>query len=234
MGAKYNRGYIGNCKYSDMSVFSFHPVKHITTAEGGAITTNNKKLYNKLLMFRTHGMHKDPDMFYNKELAFDINGEQNLWYYEMPEVGQNYRITDIQCALGLSQLKRNDNSVQKRRKIADRYNELFHENKYIQNPIEKKDAKHAYHLYTILIDFDSLGKTRNTVMKELRDLKVGTQVLYIPVHLQPYYANKYGYKWGDFPQSEDYYNHCLSIPMFHGLKFHELEYVADCINKVIS
>tara|TARA_B100000315_G_C14474731_1_gene540056 strand:- start:610 stop:1149 length:540 start_codon:yes stop_codon:yes gene_type:complete len=179
-------------------------------------------------------MHKEADLFQNQELAFDSNGDQNMWYYEMAEVGHNYRITDLQCALGLSQLKRNDDSVERRRAIAKEYSKAFAENEFIRTPVEKPYVKHAYHLYTILIDFDSLGKTRNTVMKELKKLRVGTQVLYIPVHLQPYYANKYGYKLGDFPIAEDYYRHCLSIPMFHGLELHEVENVIDCINKVIS
>lgn len=233
LGGIYNDTKVGSCNYSDMSIFSFHPVKHITTGEGGAITTNNEKLYNKLLRFRTHGMHKDPTMFCNKELAFDNDGKQNLWYYEMLEVGQNYRITDIQCALGLSQLRKNDTFVEKRKEIALLYNKRFKNNSLITTPIEKSNVHHAYHLYTILIDFEKLGKSRNIVINELRDFNIGTQVLYIPVHLQPYYAKKYGYKMGDFPQSEDYYNRCLSIPMFPGLESHEVEYVIDCINKVI-
>jgi len=233
-GGMYNNTKIGSCKYSDMSIFSFHPVKHITTAEGGMITTNDEQLYNKLLRFRTHGMHKDPALFQNKTLAFDANGDQNIWYYEMFEVGHNYRITDIQCALGSSQLSKNDNSVKKRRSIASRYNAQFRNNPYITTPKEQSNVKHAYHLYTVLIDFEKLGKTRNTVMGELRDLKIGTQVLYIPVHLQPYYANKYRYKMGDFPYSENYYAHCLSIPMFHGLESEEVEYVIKCVNSVIA
>ena len=136
-GGTYNNTKIGSCKYSDMSIFSFHPVKHITTAEGGMITTNDEQLYNKLLRFRTHGMHKDPALFQNKLLAFDANGDQNIWYYEMCDVGYNYRITDIQCALGLSQLSKNDNSVKKRRSIASRYNTKFRDNPYITTPKEQ-------------------------------------------------------------------------------------------------
>ena len=233
-GGKYRDHKVGSCEFSDMSVFSFHPVKHMTTGEGGMITTNNENLYKKLLRLRIHGMHKDPSLFQNKELAYAPDGELNMWYYEMFEVGYNYRITDIQCALGLSQLKKNDKGIEKRRLIASKYNEAFCENKLIQTPIEKHNVKHAYHLYTISVDFEELGKSRNAVMKELRDFKIGTQVLYIPVHLQPYYAKKYSYKWGDFPASEDYYNQCLSIPMFHGLETHEVEYVIDCIKKVIA
>ena len=217
-----------------MSTFSFHPVKHLTTAEGGMITTNDEKLYKRLLTLRTHGMHKEAALFKNRELAFDSNGEQNMWYYEMAEVGYNYRITDLQCALGLSQLTRNDNSIVKRRLIADEYNKAFKENELIRTPSEKPYVNHAYHLYTILIDFDSLRKTRNKAMKELKQLGVGTQVLYIPIHLQPFYANKYGSQFGDFPVSEDYYKHCLSIPMFQGLESNEVEYVIECIDKVLS
>jgi UDP-4-amino-4,6-dideoxy-N-acetyl-beta-L-altrosamine transaminase len=232
-GGKYGQQKVGSCHFSDMSIFSFHPVKHMTAGEGGMVTTNNEDLYKKLLRFRIHGMHKDPSLYQNKELAYDPDGELNMWYYEMFEVGHNYRITDIQCALGLSQLKKNDKGVDKRRLIASQYNEAFRDNMFIKTPIEKTNVKHAYHLYTILVDFDELGKSRNAVMKELRDQKIGTQVLYIPVHLQPYYANKYGTKWGDFPMAEDYYDHCLSIPMFPGLEANEVQHVIDCINKVI-
>ena len=234
LGGFYESKNIGSCTFSDMSTFSFHPVKHITCGEGGMVTTNDEKLYERLLRFRNHGMHKDPNLFINKSLAFEKNGDQNIWYYEMLEVGHNYRITDIQCALGLSQLKKNDESVKKRRAFASRYNSQFRDNPYITTPTEQSNVKHAYHLFTILVDFDKMGKTRNTVMGELRDLKIGTQVLYIPIHLQPYYAKKYGHKLGDFNSSESYYTHCLSIPMFHGLKSEEVEYVIECVNRVIA
>ena len=234
LGGKYKGTKVGSCTFSEMSIFSFHPVKHITTAEGGAVTTNDKNLYEKLSRFRNHGMHKDLGDFINRELAFDNDGSPNLWYYEMPEVGHNYRITDIQCALGLSQLRKSDKFIEKRREIARKYNDNFRENQLISVPFENENSTHAYHLYTILVDFDKLGKSRNKVMKELLEFKIGTQVLYIPVHLQPYYAKKYGYRLRDFPVSEDYYNHCLSIPMFPSLTNAEVDYVIETANAVIS
>jgi UDP-4-amino-4,6-dideoxy-N-acetyl-beta-L-altrosamine transaminase len=236
LGGKYKGIKVGSCAFSEMSIFSFHPVKHITTAEGGAVTTNDKNIYEKLLRFRNHGMHKDSGDFINRELAFDNDEDEspNLWYYEMPEVGHNYRITDIQCALGLSQLRKNDKFIENRREIARKYNGNFRESQLITIPFESEDSTHAYHLYTILVDFDKLGKSRNKVMKELLEFKIGTQVLYIPVHLQPYYAKKYGYRLGDFPVSEDYYNHCLSIPIFPSLTNAEVDYVIETVNAVIS
>tara|TARA_B100000315_G_C14556033_1_gene578201 strand:+ start:698 stop:1891 length:1194 start_codon:yes stop_codon:yes gene_type:complete len=234
LGGEYKGTKVGSCTFSDLSTFSFHPVKHITTAEGGAVTSNDKELYKKLLRYRNHGMHKDSEDFINKELAFDKKRSPNIWYYEMPDIGHNYRITDIQCALGISQLRKNERFVNSRRRIAQEYNNGFKTNPLITTPFENKITKHVYHLYTILIDFQKLGKSRNQAMKELRDINVGTQVLYIPVHLQPYYTNKYGYKLGDFKISEDYYKDCLSIPMFPTLSDLEVEYIIDNINNVIS
>tara|TARA_B100000686_G_C16730441_1_gene940342 strand:- start:579 stop:1775 length:1197 start_codon:yes stop_codon:yes gene_type:complete len=234
LGGEYKNTKIGACKFSEMSTFSFHPVKHITTAEGGAVTTNDKDLYKKLLRFRNHGMHKDSKDFINKDLAFEKDEIPNLWYYEMPEVSHNYRITDIQCALGKSQLKKNNIFVNHRRRIAKEYDQGFKNNIFITTPIELDHIKHVYHLYVILIDFENLQKSRNQVMKELREHKIGTQVLYIPVHLQPYYKKKYGFKNGDFKLSEKYYQHCLSIPMFPSLTKDEVDYVIKIINTTIS
>ena len=234
LGGEYKDTKVGSCTFSEMSIFSFHPVKHITTGEGGAVTTNDKELYKKLLRYRNHGMHKDSEDFINKKLAFDKEGSPNLWYYEMPEIGHNYRITDIQCALGISQLKKNDNFIHSRRKIAEEYNKGFKANTLITTPFENEGTKHVFHLYTILIDFNKLGKNRSEVMQELRDVNIGSQVLYIPVHLQPFYAQKYGFKLGDFKISETYYQGCLSIPMFPALSNLEVEYIIDTINTVIS
>jgi dTDP-4-amino-4,6-dideoxygalactose transaminase len=167
-------------------------------------------------------------------MAFDNNKNANVWYYEMTELGLNYRITDIQSALGESQLKKIDQFIDMRRKIAKIYNMGFAKNDLITTPAESSNVIHAYHLYTILIDFEKLSKTRNQVMQELKAENIGTQVLYIPVHLQPYYSKKYGFKKGDFPIAEKYYQNCLSIPIFPHLKECEVNHVIDKINLIIS
>ena len=235
LGGSYNKKKIGSCFYSDISTFSFHPVKPITTAEGGMVTTNSKEIYKKLLIYRTHGIHKISKDFKNKKLAFDKDGSINAWYYEMNNLGYNYRITDIQCALGESQLKKINKFIKTRRKIAKIYNKGFKKNKLITTPFEDTDkVVHAYHLYTILINFKKLGKSRNQVMSELKKFNIGSQVLYIPVHIQPYYANKYGYKFGNFPNAETYYKNCLSIPIFPGISNKEINYVINKVNSIIS
>tara|TARA_B100001123_G_C14708425_1_gene788166 strand:- start:136 stop:645 length:510 start_codon:yes stop_codon:yes gene_type:complete len=167
-------------------------------------------------------------------MAFDNNKNANAWYYEMTELGLNYRITDIQAALGESQLRKIDQFIDMRRKIAKIYNMGFAKNDLITTPTESSNVMHAYHLYTILIDFEKLNKTRNQVMQELKTENIGTQVLYIPVHLQPYYSKKYGFKKGDFPIAEKYYQSCLSIPIFPHLKECEVNYVIDRINLIVS
>jgi len=233
LGGKYNKYKIGSCKYSDISTFSFHPVKPITTGEGGMITTNNKKMYEKLLIFRTHGIIKDQRKFYNKKNAFDKK-IVNRWYYEMIDLGYNFRLTDIQSALGLSQLKRLNEFTFKRNKIAKKYNEAFKNNKNITIPKIKENIDHAYHLYTLLFNFKKIGKTRNEIMTELFNHKIGSQVLYIPIYKQPYYERKYKFKTKNFKNSEHYYNHALSIPIFPDLKAKEQNYIIDLINKITN
>ena len=179
-------------------------------------------------------MHKDPDDFINKELALDDKGLPNIWYYEMPEIGHNYRITDIQCALGITQLKKNNSFIESRREIAKIYNTAFRENPYITIPFVSEEIKHAYHLYIINVNFEKLGKSRNQVMKELKNEMIGTQVLYIPIHLQPYYVGKYNFNRGDFHNSEKYYERCLCIPMYPSLTKLEIDYIIDRINSIIS
>ena len=221
LGGSYNNFKVGSCKYSDISTFSFHPVKPITTAEGGMITTNNKKIYQKLLLYRTHGIHKNPDAFKNKSLAFDDNNEPNRWYYEMDVLGFNYRMTDLQAALGKSQLKRVRLFTKTRNKIAKIYNENFNDLINLKLPYKNKNVMHAYHLYTILVNFKKIKKTKNNFMKLLAKKGIGSQVLYIPVFLQPYYKRKYNYKSKNFPQSMKYYEQALSIPVFFGLSKRE-------------
>lgn len=234
LGGEFKKKKIGSCFFSEVSTFSFHPVKPITTGEGGMITTNSFAIYKKLLLFRTHGIHKNKENFINKNLGFDENKDQNIWYYEMQELGFNYRMTDIQAALGNSQLKKLNNFTKERSKIAKAYNKGFKTNKLIHVPRVSKDVKHAYHLYTILINFRKLKKSRNKVMKELRKFNIGSQVLYIPVHLQPYYKQKYNYKNREFPNAEKYYRDCLSIPIFPGIKKREIDFIINKINEIIK
>mgnify|MGYP001252120761 FL=1 len=216
LGGTYNNFKVGSCKYSDISTFSFHPVKPITTAEGGMITTNNKKIYEKLILYRTHGIHKNTNFFKNKKLAFDENNQPNRWYYEMDVLGYNYRITDLQAALGNSQLKKINKFTKRRNQIANFYNKNFRKLENLIIPYKSKKIKHAYHLYTILINFKKIKITKNDFMRNLMKIGIGSQVLYMPVFLQPYYKKKYSYRTKDFPQSMKYYEQALSIPIFYG------------------
>lgn len=207
----------GNSNFADLAIFSFHPVKHIATGEGGMITTNNKTLYEKLLLLRTHGITKDVSKYKNtpEEVA------QGGWYYEMQELGYNYRLTDFQAALGISQLSRADENLERRKAIAKRYDEAF-KNSVVIAPISNKG--HAYHLYVILV------ADRSGMYEYLRANNIFAQVHYVPVHLMPYYK-QFGNKKGDAPFAETYYDNCLSIPMYHSLSNEEQEYVIDVILK---
>ena len=229
----------GSCSYSDMTVFSFHPVKHITTGEGGAVLTNNAELYEKLLSLREHGIIRNPEKFINKDLAFSLNPESlilnpNSWYYEIHELGFNYRITDIQCALGLSQLKKLDMFLAKRRSIASAYSQAFKDIELVTTPAEPEDKKPAYHIYVLQIDFERLGKTRADVMNKLRASGIGTQVHYIPIHLQPYYRNNFGYRKGDYPAAEEYYDKALSIPIYPKMNDAEIKRVINSVKGCLN
>ncbi len=214
LGAKYKGEKIGSCKYSDATVFSFHPVKHITTGEGGAVLTNDKEVYEKLLMFRNHGITKDKNKFLNKP--------QGDWYYEMQFLGYNYRMTDIQAALGISQLKKLDKFVEKRREIAKIYNEAFKNNPYFDIPVEKEYAFHSYHLYPVRLKDKTKKKE---IFNKLRQNGIGIQVHYIPVYLQPYYQNL-GYKKGICPLAEDFYEREISLPIYPKMEHRDIIYVA--------
>lgn len=213
--ANGKKEFCGACNYSDMAIFSFHPVKHIATGEGGAITTNRKDLYDKLTLYRTHGITKDPEL---------MEENHGGWYMEMQELGYNYRITDFQAALGLEQLKRLEWSIAERQKIAQRYDEVFGKIKGIITPKTVDAIRHAYHLYIIQIE------DRKGLYDFLRTKNIFSQVHYIPAHLMPYYK-RFGWKKGDFPVAEYYYEHCLSLPMYPTLTEEEQECV---IEKVIE
>ncbi len=225
IGSAYDDGSpVGSCRFSDLTVFSFHPVKTITTGEGGAVTTNDKTLYDRIYILRSHGITKSPE-------ALGIN--PGPWYYEMQDLGFNYRMTDIQAALGASQLRKLDLFKNRRRRIVNVYNERLAGIPFITLPYESPKVDSCFHLYVIQVDFVSLGKTRKQVMAELQELGVGTQVHYIPVHTQPYYRKTYGTKVGDCPIAESYYDRALSIPLFPGMDDDDVNLVIESVRKVI-
>ena len=208
--SKNKKQFCGNGNYADLAIFSFHPVKHIACGEGGMITTNDEKLYNKLLKLRTHGITKDPAL---------LSQNDGGWYYEMQELGYNYRIPDVLCALGVSQLSRADEGLKRRREIAANYKKAF-EGTSIRMP--ENPEGHAYHLFVILTD------NRKGLYEHLKANNIFCQVHYIPVHLQPYYQ-ALGHKKGAHPMAEKYYDECLSLPMFPSLTQEEQDYVIEKI-----
>ena len=205
----------GNGQFADLAIFSFHPVKHIACGEGGMITTNDEKLYNKLLKLRTHGITKDPAL---------MEENHGGWYMEMQTLGYNYRIPDVLCALGISQLSRADEGLKRRMEIADKYTAAF-QNTSLTLPVY--DKGHAFHLYVIQTD------KRKELYDYLRTQNIFCQVHYIPVHLHPYYR-QLGHKKGDYPLSEKYYEGCLSLPMFPSMTNEEQDYVIEKIKGFIS
>lgn len=226
LGSKFGDGsMVGSCKYSDVTTFSFHPVKTITTGEGGAITTNDEEIYERLKLLRSHGITKDADK---------LSQNPGPWYYEMQTLGYNYRLTDIQAALGLSQLSKLDVFAKRRREIVDAYNQEFAKNDLISTPFEKSGLDSTFHLYIVRINFDKLGKTRAEVSKELAVQNIGVQVHYIPVHLQPYYQSEFGYKQGDYPKAEKYYSECLSLPLYPKMSEEDVDRVIEAVNKIIA
>ncbi|WP_018969621.1 UDP-4-amino-4,6-dideoxy-N-acetyl-beta-L-altrosamine transaminase [Rubritalea marina] len=210
----------GGHPWADMTVFSFHPVKTLTTGEGGILVTDNDEYASKARLLRTHGMTRDSNAFQGLGLDSLSLGEQGPWYYEMLELGHNFRITDVQCALGSSQLKRLPHFIKRRQEIVALYNAAFADIDWIKTPgIRSAEDKGfiSWHLYTLQIDFTAIGKTRSVVMVELRSKGIGTQVLYIPVYLQPYYRNSYGYNPGKCPNAEHFYSEALSLPLYPDL-----------------
>jgi UDP-4-amino-4,6-dideoxy-N-acetyl-beta-L-altrosamine transaminase len=213
LGATYDSGEkVGSCTYSDITVFSFHPVKSITTGEGGMITTNNEKLYDKLMKLRTHGIQRKEDNFQNKILGY-TDGQPNLWYYEMDSLGYHYRLTEIQAMLGYSQMKKIDRFMKKRQAIAKRYDKYLSNVKNIKKSQSKSGSVSANHLYTIRIDFTKIKLSRNVLMGKLRKIGIITQVHYIPIPLHPYYK-QLGYDVDSLPNTMSFYFQILSIPIY--------------------
>lgn len=233
LGAKYEDGsMVGNCKYSHMTGFSFHPVKSIATGEGGMITTNDVKIYNKLLRLRSHGINKLADSFANNDLAY-TNNIQNPWYYEMQDLGYNYRITDIQCALGKSQLTKLPNFLKKRLLLAKRYDEAFSNLKNVK-PIHTQYRDYSsHHLYVLRIDFKASGITRAELMHKLKEKRILTQVHYMPVTSHPFYKSL-GYETSEFPEALKFYDEALSIPMYYSLKEREQDEVVTAIKNLLN
>ncbi|MEH1813520.1 MAG: UDP-4-amino-4,6-dideoxy-N-acetyl-beta-L-altrosamine transaminase [Nostoc sp.] len=207
IGGTYQRQSVGSCQFSDMTVFSFHPVKIITTGEGGMVLTNQEELYQRLIRLRSHGITRNPDL---------MQGESHgSWYYQQLELGFNYRITDIQAALGASQMQRLDEFVERRWFLANRYNQLL-QDLPLMLPWQHPDTYSSWHLYVIRLKLDKINKTHRQVFEELRGAGIGVSLHYIPVHIQPYYQ-KFGFKLGHFPQVEKYYKEAISIPIYYGL-----------------
>ncbi len=240
LGSKYKGTEVGSCSFSDMSALSFHPVKHITTGEGGAVLTNDEKLCKKLRKFRSHGITNTPGEFLYKDLAFSTHHSPltthqfpNPWYYEQVDLGYNYRITDIQCALGSSQLKKLDKFRDRRRQIVNKYNEAFSNIKSVQIPFESQDCDSNFHLYVLLFNFNQIGIDRARFMIELKKRGINTQVHYIPVHIHPFYQKTFNTKWGDSPNAERYYQKCLSIPLFPSMTDSDVENVVNEIKQLL-
>ncbi|MDD5451000.1 MAG: UDP-4-amino-4,6-dideoxy-N-acetyl-beta-L-altrosamine transaminase [Desulfovibrionales bacterium] len=256
LGAKYRVGReedsrwisIGSCSHSDMTVFSFHPVKHITTGEGGMVTTNDAALYGRLVLLRNHGITRNPEEFtvHSSQLTVKgnsivsvgerttVNGQRAMppWYYEMQNLGYNYRITDIQCALGRSQLNKIGSFVERRRSIAGQYSRIIGGLPKLRHQTEPDGCQSSYHLYAILIH-DEARMSRDEVMAELKRMGVGAQVHYIPVYRHPFYQ-KLGFKANSWPNAEHFFRHCLSIPMFPGMSEKEIEQVSNVLEEVGS
>jgi len=220
LGAEYKGSKIGSCKYSDMTILSFHPVKHITTGEGGAILTNDKALYDKLVLFRSHGITKDcPD-------------GDGAWYYEMRKLGYNYRITDIQCALGTSQLRKLDGFIRRRKEIAEVYDNAFGDNSVFDIPQESKEVSSAWHLYVVRLR-EEYVELRKDIFDELRKKGIGVQVHYVPVHYHPYYREN-GYKDVSFPKAESYYASAISLPVYPAMSDDDVRDVVRIVKEVTN
>ncbi|MBU0677863.1 MAG: UDP-4-amino-4,6-dideoxy-N-acetyl-beta-L-altrosamine transaminase [Verrucomicrobia bacterium] len=229
---------VGGFPWVDMTIFSFHPVKTMTTGEGGAIMTNDQALADCCRLFRNHGMVRKTEDGARKadpvaELSSVLGHPPSApWLYAMTELGFNYRITDIQCALGMSQLKKLDRFVTRRQEVVDQYNDAFgHLSSVLCPPSVVPPGTPAWHLYVLQIDFDAIGKTRTGMMAELRERGVGTQVHYIPVHLQPYYREKHGYAPGKCPAAEACYQRCLSLPLYPAMTDDDVRCVVDAVMK---
>ena len=224
IGSKYLDFPVGGCKYSDITVFSFHPVKIITTGEGGMAMSNSKKLTEKMKLFRSHGVTRDTNLI-SKE-------KHKLYYYEQIELGFNYRMTELQAALGISQMNRLDNFVNSRHKLKKRY-DLMLENECLIKPYQNPDCFSSLHLYPIKVNLTEHKNSRDKIFNRLRDSGIGVNVHYIPIHTHPYFKGL-GFKEGDFPIAEEYYSKAISIPLFQSMTFDEQDKVIESINTILK
>ncbi len=218
LGASFNKNKKYAAKYADIVTHSYHPVKNITTGEGGAILTNDKKIDERVKILRSHGVVRDPKL---------MQSNHGPWYYEMQKLGFNYRISDIQCALGISQLKKINKFIQKRKKIAKIYDTAFGNDYRFIVPKVEKNYEHSYHLYPLQINFNLLKISKRELFNKMKKKNINLQVHYIPIHLQPYYKKNFKFKSGDFPIVENFYQKEVSLPIYFSLKSNE-------INKVIK
>jgi len=221
LGAEYRGRKVGGI--SHMSVFSFHPVKHLTTGEGGMVTTDNPLFAETLRRFRNHGISSDARQ----------RQQDGEWFYEMVLLGFNYRLTDIACALGIEQLQRLESNLARRREIAARYNAALAEIPGVVAPKVREDANPAWHLYPVRLQLEQMRTGRREIFRALRAENIGVNVHYIPVHLHPYYRDRFGHKPGACPVAEDAYERLLSLPMFHGMSDQDVEDVIRAVNKVM-
>ncbi len=224
LGGRYQDSPIGCCRYSDITVFSFHPVKIITTAEGGMAVTNSAGLAGKMMSYRSHGITRDPD-----KMTHEIDGP---WYYQQIDLGYNYRLTDIQAALGISQLSRLDDVVARRHRLADRYN-VFLQDLPLLLPYQMPSSFSSFHLYVIRLQVDQIRLSHNEVFDALRHAGIGVNIHYIPVHTQPYYQ-QYGFRTGDFPEAEKYYEEVITLPLYHHLTEEEQDKVINSLRDIIK
>lgn len=224
IGGKYQGEFIGNCRYSDITVFSFHPVKIITTAEGGMALTNDAQLANKMALLRSHGITRDPSLM--------IHEADGPWYYQQIDLGFNYRMTELQAALGVSQMQRLDQYVARRHQLAARYDDLLADFP-VTRPWQHPDSYSGLHLYVIRLQLDKIRKTHRQVFESLRELGIGVNLHYIPVHTQPYYQSM-GFKAGDFPQAEQYYREAISLPMYQTLLEQQQDEVLNVLRQALG
>lgn len=224
IGADYKDTKVGCCKYSDMTVFSFHPVKIITTGEGGMVLTNSEELYKKLTLYRSHCITRDENL-----MTKEADGP---WYYQQIGLGLNYRMTELQAALGLSQLAKVDKFVARRRQLAERYNELL-KDLPLKLPYQNTDTDSSWHLYIVRVDFNKGKKTKKQIFAEMKAKGVCLNLHYIPVHTQPYYQNL-GFKNGDFPVSEKYYEEAFTLPLYYSLTDEQQDYVVSALKEVLK
>lgn len=224
IGGKYKDEFIGTCRFSDITVFSFHPVKIITTAEGGMALTNDDELVQRMNLLRSHGITRD--------FAHMTHIPDGPWYYQQIELGFNYRMTELQAALGLSQMQRLDAYVARRHELAKRYDQLLRDLPLV-TPWQHPDGYSGLHLYVIRLKLKEIQRTHRQVFENLRDCGIGVNLHYIPVHTQPYYQGL-GFKGGDFPESERYYAEAISLPMFQTLTFAQQDEVVKTLHEVLG